>query len=187
MTIATPTRVSPPGTTYYYRVRATNAVGRFGQLDHRQCDTTFAANQDDVTQLSSLNWTSATTATARSRKSQTINGNTITLRGTTYTNGIGTHAVSTIIYNLGGAVQQLSSATSASMTKSNGKGGAVDFQVIGDGKVLFDSGVLTNGSADRSINVNVTGVQTLTLVATNGVSDSIDYDHADWAGARLIS
>ena len=49
--------------------------------------------------------------------------------------------------------------------------------------MLFDSGVLTNSSPVFSINVSVAGVQTLTLVATNGVAGSIDYDHADWAGA----
>jgi hypothetical protein len=59
--------------------------------------------------------------------------------------------------------------------------------VIGDGKVLFDSAVLTNSSQIVSINANVTGVQTLTLVATNGVPNNIDYDHADWAGARLAA
>jgi hypothetical protein len=53
--------------------------------------------------------------------------------------------------------------------------------------VLFDSGVVTNNSPIVSVNVNVTGVQTLTLVATNGVPNDIDYDHADWAGARLTS
>ena len=69
----------------------------------------------------------------------------------------------------------------------SGQSGAVDFQVLGDGKVLFDSGILTSASPIVSFNVNVKGVQTLTLVVTNGVAGSIDYDHADWAGARLIS
>jgi len=29
-------------------------------------------------------------------------------------------------------------------------------------------------------------VQTLQLVATNAIAGDIDYDHADWAGARLV-
>jgi hypothetical protein len=37
----------------------------------------------------------------------------------------------------------------------------------------------------KSINVSVTKVEQLQLVATNA-GDTIDYDHADWAGARLI-
>src|SRR6202042_2111677 len=64
--------------------------------------------------------------------------------------------------------------------------GSVDFQVVGDGKVLFDSGVLTSGSPVVNINISVVDVQQLTLIATNGVANSINYDHADWAGAALL-
>jgi hypothetical protein len=39
----------------------------------------------------------------------------------------------------------------------------------------------------QSLNLSVVGVQNLTLVANNGVAGSIDYDHADWAGARLLA
>ena len=51
--------------------------------------------------------------------------------------------------------------------------------------MLYDSGVLTNQSPVAHVDVSVAGVQVLALVATNGVSGSIDYDHADWAGAEL--
>ena len=47
--------------------------------------------------------------------------------------------------------------------------------------------MLTNSSPVVHINISMTGVQQLTLLATNGVSGSIDYDHADWAGAELLS
>ena len=121
------------------------------------------------------------------QKDTSINGNTLTLRGTTYANGIGTHAASTIVYNLAGAYTNFLSDVGID-DEEIGKGtGSVDFQVIGDGKVLFDSGVLTNGSPVVSINVSVTGVNTLTLVATNGIANNIDYDHADWANAQLLS
>ena len=65
--------------------------------------------------------------------------------------------------------------------------GAADFQVYGDGVLLYDGGVLTGASAVKTLSVNVTGVQTLTLVANPGVAGSIDYDHADWAGATLLT
>jgi len=65
--------------------------------------------------------------------------------------------------------------------------GSVVFQVIADGKVIFDSGVITSGSSTMSINVSVVGVQNLTLVATNAIAGNIDYDHADWAGAQLLA
>ena len=167
------------GKTYYYRVRATNNQGDSSNSSIVMA-TTFAANSVS-TNLSSLNWTSATTGYGTIQKDESISGNTLTLRGNTYSTGIGTHAASTITYNLAGAYKNFISDIGVD-DEVNGHTGSVEFQVIGDGKVLFDSGVLTNGSSIVSLNVNVTGVQTLTLVATNGVADSIDYDHADWAG-----
>ena len=134
--------------------------------------------------LSSLTWVSATTGWGTIQKNLSISGNPIKLRGQTYTTGIGTHAVSQIVYNLGGQYVGFVSDVGVD-DEVNGKGSVI-FQVIGDGKTLYNSGVLTGKSPIAHINVNVTGVQQLTLIATNGVSGSIDYDHADWAGAQLL-
>ena len=173
------------GTLYYYRVRATNAVGDSSNSAVASTKTLSATAV--TTALSSLNWTSATAGWGTVQKNTSISGNTITLRGTTYASGIGTHAASTIVYNLGGKYTNFLSDIGIDDEENNVGLGSVDFQVIGDGKVLFDSGVLTNSSPIVSLNVDVTGVQTLTLVATNAITGSIDYDHSDWAGARLAS
>ena len=171
------------GQAYSYRIRSTNSVG--DSPNSNIATATTLTNNSVVTNLSSLNWTSATTGYGTIQKNLSIGGNTISLRGTTYTTGIGTHAVSTIVYNLGGAYTNFISDVGID-DEEVGKGtGSVDFQVIGDGKVLFDSGILTNSSPVVSINVSVVGVQTLTLQATNGVAGSIDYDHSDWAGTAL--
>ena len=173
------------GTTYSYRVRATNSAGT--SVNSAVAATTTLAANAVVTNLSSLNWTSATAGYGTVQKDQTIKGNTITLRGTTYASGIGTHAASTITYNLAGGYKTFLSDIGVD-DEENGVGtGSVEFEVMGDGKLLYDSGVLTNASPITSLNVDVTGVQTLTIIATNGVSGSIDYDHADWAGAKLVS
>ena len=120
-------------------------------------------------------------------KDLSVNGNPLTLNGTVYAKGIGAHAVSNITFNLGGNYTSFLSDVGVD-DEENAKGvGSVEFQVIGDGKVLYDSGVLQNGQAPATINISVAGVQTLTLVATNGVPNNIDFDHADWAGTRLLS
>ena len=174
-----------PSTHYSYEVVAV-ASGLTSPASNIASATTISATAI-TTNLSTLNWTSATAGYGTVQKNTTISGNTITLRGTTYSTGIGTHAASTIVYNLAGKYTNFLSDVGID-DEEIGKGtGSVDFQVIGDGVVLFDSGVLTNTSPVVSINVSVAGVQTLTLVATNGVVGSIDYDHADWAGARLLS
>jgi fibronectin type 3 domain-containing protein len=173
------------GTMYYYRVRATNSVG--DSPDSNIASATTQSASAVVTYLSDLQWVSATTGWGTVQKDLSVGGNPLTLRGTVYAKGIGTHAVSQIVYNLGGQYSTFISDVGIDDEELTKGQGAVDFQVIGDGVVLFDSGVLTNSSPVVTINISVAGVQQLTLIANNGVAGSIDYDHADWAGARLLS
>jgi len=62
--------------------------------------------------------------------------------------------------------------------------GSVVFQVFADGVKVYDSGVLTGASATATVNATVTGKTALQLVVTNG-GDNLDFDHADWADAKL--
>ena len=172
------------GTTYYYRLYAINTYGTSPASAVANATTVSASSV--TTPISSLNWTSATSGWNTPLKNLSVAGNPLKLRGTTYASGIGTHAASTIVYNVAGKYTNFLSDIGVD-DEVNGKGtGSVDFQIIGDGRVLFDSGVLTNGSAIVSVNLDVTNVQTLTLIA-NSVNGDIDFAHADWANARLLS
>ena len=173
------------GVPYTYRIVATNAIGS-STASATASATTLSASAV-LTNISSIAWVSATTGYGNVQTNSSVGGNTLTLRGVTYASGIGTHAVSNIVYNLNGAYTSFLSDIGIDDEELAKGIGSVDFQVIGDGKVLFDSGILTNASSIVSLDVNVTGVQQLTLLATNGVANSIDYDHADWAGARLVA
>ena len=169
-------------TTNYYRVAAVNTGGASAYTATATVTTTPSTTAP--TYLSDLTAVSSTTGFGSVMKDQTVKGNTITLRGTTYAKGIGTHAVSQIVYNLNGQFGTFASDVGVD-DETNGQG-SVDFQVIGDGTVLFDSGVLTGTSPVVHVSLNVAGVKTLTLLATNGIAGDIDYDHSDWAGARLL-
>ncbi|GAA3249475.1 NPCBM/NEW2 domain-containing protein [Streptomyces labedae] len=63
------------------------------------------------------------------------------------------------------------------------EGGTSTFEVIGDGRVLFDSGVVTR-DAVREADVDVTGVRVLDLVVGDG-GDGGYNDRADWAGLSV--
>jgi hypothetical protein len=171
-----------PGTAYTYRVVAANATGDAAASNAAKT-TTFAAAGGTVA-LSTLSWTSATAGYGTVQKNLSILGNPITLAGTVYATGIGTHAASTITYNLAGTYTTFSSTVGIDQEEDGKGAGEVDFQVVGDGKVLYDSGVLTNDQLGH-VSVSVAGVQTLELIATNGIANNIDYDHSDWAGATL--
>ncbi len=171
-------------TAYQYEIIAVNATGNSAASNIASATTPSTA-ATTPTAVSSLTWASATTGYGTIQLNKSINGNTLTLDGTTYTTGIGTHAASTLVYNIDGLYNTFQSAVGIDQEEDSAGQGEVDFEVIGDGKVLFNSGVLTNDQVDV-INVSVVGVQQLELVATNGIAGSINYDHADWAGAVLL-
>jgi hypothetical protein len=111
-------------------------------------------------------------------------GTTLTLNGVTYAKGLGAHAYSEVSFNLGGAYAQFIS--DIGIDDHQTANGTVVFQVFGDGIKLYDSGIMTATSATKTLAVNTTGVMVLKLVVTDA-GDGMDYDHADWGGARVIT
>lgn len=138
------------------------------------------------TYLSDTDWTSATTTypTLPTQKDKSVYSSQISINGQTYTKGIGTQAVSETVYDLGKQFAMFRS--NIGVDSEVGNYGSVVFQVYGDGVKLYDSGVITGGTSAKSINVDVTGVSELKLVAKDG-GDGISNDHADWANARVIN
>ncbi|HUA39577.1 MAG TPA: NPCBM/NEW2 domain-containing protein [Candidatus Sulfopaludibacter sp.] len=114
---------------------------------------------------------------------KSIGGNTITLNGVTYTNGIGVNAYSGVEYRLGAVASRFQS--DIGVDDEVGSNGSVVFQVYADGLKIYDSGVMRGGAPHQTIDLDVTGVNRLTL-GVNDADDGIANDHADWAGVRVI-
>ncbi len=115
-------------------------------------------------------------------KDKSIGGNTITLNGTTYAKGLGAHGFSGIEYRLGAIASRLQS--DIGVDDEAGAHGSVVFQVFADGAKMYDSGVMTGGGPHQTLDLDLTGVNRLTLGVTDA-DDGNSYDHADWAGARV--
>jgi hypothetical protein len=111
-------------------------------------------------------------------------GKTITLNGTTYAKGLGVHANSSVVYNLNGNYAQFLS--DIGVDDEVGNSGSVNFQVYLDNVLAYDSGKMTGVSATKSIALDVTGKNQLRLVVTDA-GDGMNFDHADWANARLTT
>ena len=129
-----------------------------------------------------MNWTSATNGWGTIQRNLSIQGNPLTLHGTSYARGLGVHANSTVSYNLGGSCSTFQAAVG--VDAEVGANGSIYFQVIGDGVSLYRSSTLTGSSPSQSVKVSVAGHQSVSLVVTTS-NGSIDYDHADWANARF--
>ncbi|ABF44098.1 Glycosyl hydrolase family 98, putative carbohydrate binding module (plasmid) [Deinococcus geothermalis DSM 11300] len=109
-------------------------------------------------------------------------GRTLTIGGQSFPKGLGMHANGSVTYLLGGRCSTFTA--SVGVDDEVGDRGSVVFQVFGDGTKLYDSGVRRGTDGPQALNVNVSGVQQLKLVVTDA-GDSISYDHADWANAKL--
>mgnify|MGYP001792332185 FL=1 len=105
----------------------------------------------------------------------------LTLAGVVYPKGLGTHAASDIRYTMSGCT---TFAAKVGVDDEVGNQGTVVFQVFADGTKLYDSGVLGGASPTATVSVDVTGKTALQLVVTDG-GDNVNFDHADWADAKL--
>ena len=111
-------------------------------------------------------------------------GRPLTLNGAVYPKGLGVHANSQLEYDLGGRFKTFEAVVG--VDDEVGNNGSVVFEVWADGARLYQSGVLRGPQAGVPVSVDVAGRQRLRLVVANG-GDNINYDHADWADARLIA
>ncbi len=114
---------------------------------------------------------------------QSVTGKAISLGGRTFGAGVGTHAESTLYVDLDGKVGRFKACVG--VDDGAGRRGSVRFMVYGDGKRLFDSGVMKGGQEAKAVDVPLTGVKQLRLMVTSA-GDGADFDHADWAQAEFV-
>jgi hypothetical protein len=135
--------------------------------------------------LSNLRWVSAASGWSPNgdklpRLDRSIEGGPLAAGPHRHRKGLGTHAPSEIVYDLGGRYARLWVEAYAAES-----GGTVVFQVFGDDRCLFESGVLQGLRGSQEVDVPVEGVQRLRLVVTDA-GDNYFADCASWAGARLL-
>ena len=103
--------------------------------------------------------------------------------GKTFERGVGTHALSTMLLNVGGKGKQFAASVGVDDETRN-PSASVDCFVLGDKKVLWKSGRMALDDAAKPVDVDISGVLKLGLLVTDA-GDGINYDHADWADARI--
>ncbi|RXK85510.1 NPCBM/NEW2 domain-containing protein [Filimonas effusa] len=133
--------------------------------------------------LDQLDLSAATQGYGVPGKNQTIDRKPITIAGKTFQRGFGTHAVSSLSVLLDGKASSFSAFVGVD-DEVTGHDPAVAFELYGDGKKLWSSGIMRLGDAAKACNVVLTGVKKLELVVTDGGNGNY-YDHADWADAKF--
>lgn len=118
------------------------------------------------------------------RMDQSSQGDAISIAGKRYPWGIGVHADSRLTFDLGKRFERFRS--DIGIASRIGSRGSVVFEVIGDGKSLYKSPLVT-GKEPRPIPIDVAiaGVEKLTLSVSNAGDLDLG-DVANWGSVRVI-
>ena len=117
------------------------------------------------------------------RFDKSVAGTPISLDGRVYERGLGVHSRTELTFDIGGDYEMF--VATIGIDDSVRPRGSVVFRVIGDGRVMYESGIVTGKDESFDIRVDVSDMQTLRLIVDFG--EGLDLaDHADWADARLL-
>ncbi|MEV6106738.1 endo-alpha-N-acetylgalactosaminidase family protein [Streptomyces sp. NPDC051940] len=109
-------------------------------------------------------------------------GTPITIAGTVYAKGIGSHAPARIRYYLG--AQCTSFTATVGVDDAQPTRGSVQFSVEADGTRKVQSPILRATDAGWSLTADVSGAKYVDLVVGDG-GDGNGNDHASWGGAKF--
>ncbi len=171
-------------TTYTYLVTAYDAAGNTSRATNPALTikTLIRRFLSDLSYVPVTNGYGPVQKDRSNGESGATDGNTLTLNGTTYLKGLGTHSRSEITYAASGKCAIF--AAKVGIDDEVGPAGSVIFQVWADNVKRYDSGLMTGSTATKGVNVNILGAQELKLVVTNG-GDGNSQDHGDWANATV--
>src|SRR5260221_6615522 len=136
----------------------------------------------ETVSVSSLDLKQMTVGWSDAKTDLGVAGKPISIGGKQFTHGAGTHAASNFRVDLGGKATRFTAEVG--VDDSAGNQGSVEFIVMGDGKVMWQSGVLAAGQAAVPVDVDLAGVTILGLRVRDG-GEGTGNDHADWADAKI--
>ncbi|MBI5851583.1 MAG: NPCBM/NEW2 domain-containing protein [Planctomycetes bacterium] len=117
------------------------------------------------------------------RADRSVTGQPLGIAGQRFEHGVGTHARSQLWLELDGRALAFTAMVGVDDGTTSERASVV-FAVWGDGKKLWESGVMRRGQPAKAVEVDLRAMTRL-LLQVGDAGDGIDFDHADWAEARL--
>lgn len=134
--------------------------------------------------LSSLNLKLMRQGYGQPQINKSFDGTSLTIAGRTFERGVGTHAPGRMYIELDGKAERFHAWVGVDATAE--AAGSVEFEVMGDGRQLFKSGVMKSDTAAIEVSVPLAGVNLLTL-KVGDAGDGQKFDHADWADSIIVT
>ncbi|MDR2863410.1 MAG: NPCBM/NEW2 domain-containing protein, partial [Puniceicoccales bacterium] len=117
-----------------------------------------------------------------------VAGTPLRIAGTTYADGLGTHAVSEILLDVPADAVALSGAVGvddSALADKKGNPGSVRFRLIAGNSILWESPVLKAGTPAQAFNVPVPSSRYRKIyLQADDAGDNPHNDHADWVNLR---
>ncbi len=156
-----------------------------------QTKTAYTIDLSKGVYLSDLEWESAQDGWKTVQKDHDVNGNQIRLtdengNAVPFEKGLGTHAESTIVYNVSGTdYPAISGFVGVDHSEYNQRYGSVQFQIMADAKKIYDSDRMDRNDAMKAFDVQIpAGTQKITLKVLKSDNENWN-DHADWADIKF--
>lgn len=115
---------------------------------------------------------------------QAVTGKPLTIGGQSFEHGVGTHAESRLYVQLDGGTNRFTAKVGMDASLGDPTS-AVQFQIFGDGKTLFKSGVMKPKAKAKAVDIDLHGVKTLVLLVPAAGQRGVTGDSADWADATF--
>jgi hypothetical protein len=145
---------------------------------------TLTTQAAETVWLSSLNFSEYKPWVGRPKIDKSVDDHALSLKGRTFEHGFGMQARHQVLVQLDGGATRFSAVVGVDDEVGDGRG-SVEFRVLGNGrKLLWTSELMHEGQEPKNVDLDVTGVKQLTLLATEG-GDGGAFDHADWADAQV--
>ncbi|MFF3544233.1 NPCBM/NEW2 domain-containing protein [Streptomyces platensis] len=135
-----------------------------------------------TTSLTTRQWIASSDSYAPARVNSSIDGHPLTIQGAGYAQGLGAHADSQLLYDLGGSCSALT--VDVGLDDEVGANGSVVFQIYRDTTMVADSGLMTVDQPAKRLTADLSGGSQLRLVVTDGGNGN-NSDHADWGDPQL--
>jgi len=110
-------------------------------------------------------------------------GDSMKINGIYFEHGVGVQTISVLSFFLDGNARQFTAEIGAD-DKGN-KDFPVKFYVIGDRKILFESGEIRVGDQAQKVNVNIKGIKRLGLLVADEI-EGHNKTYSNWGNAQLV-
>ena len=140
------------------------------------------AHAADTVALTSLDLSWVEQGWGKPSVDKTVDGHPLTIGGHHFEHGLGTHSPGLFLIDLYRGSRRFSAWVG--IDDETAKRGSAEFQVLGDGKLLWSSGVMHGGDPAKRVDIEVVGIRKLALLVGDA-GDGFEYDHADWAEAQF--